>query len=114
MCIARGGSARQANVFRTPPRQGESHVRRRGPLLERWCGSCGVWGSNATVQHNNAESAKLISTDSQTQVSNITQPTVQSTGVPNTTLTSASDDSINMDAASADDDSIPPLLLNFI
>lgn len=39
----RGGrEAGGQNVFRIPPGAGQPHIRRRGLLTERWCGTCSV------------------------------------------------------------------------
>ena len=106
------GSGR-GNVFRIPPGANQPHIRRRGPLVERWCGSCQVWGSHATAQHKDAESAQVVALDAQSQVSSITTPSVpapeSSKPSPMTAETSSDDQ-----APHADDASIPTLLLDFI
>ena len=79
-----GGS--RPNVFRTPPQSGQPHVRRRGPLIERWCGTCGVWGSHASAQHTQAESAQVVVPSDQTAVSFITQLAPTSTPAADTVI----------------------------
>ena len=117
----RGGRGRQTgrgaprNVFRTPPGRGEAHVRRRGPLVERWCGTCGVWGSHASEQHAHAESAQVAAQEEQTQVSAITQPVTLSPVIVNDTAASPAPTAPQDDLSKhADDNYIPTLFLDFV
>ena len=59
----RGRGGRGRNLFRIPPTQGASNVRKRGETTEYWCGACGVWGSHLTKDHTSAMS--LACTDIQ-------------------------------------------------
>ena len=48
-----GGS--QRGTFGAPPQSGQSHVRKRGNITEKWCGKCSTWGSHLTQQHDQAD-----------------------------------------------------------
>lgn len=65
-----------------------------------------------TVQHGDAEAAKLVSTYNQTQVSGVTQPTALNIEADNA-RNASSDDEQTAPSASKDS-SIPSLLLDFI
>ena len=111
------GSAAPRNVFRIPPGRGQPHVRRRGPLVERWCGTCGVWGSHASEQHSNAESAQCAVSDDQSHASALTQPTTATTVVPSTTPVESSTSTNSQQEPvrkTVDDDSVPTLFLDFV
>jgi len=117
----RGGRGRFSNqsgrgvsgsgAFRTPPRYGQAHVRQRGPITERWCGICGVWGTHATRQHSQA--ANTAATDMGTVVSDMTPATNLNTQppIPSASNTVTPPDSTDSDAIG--DGSIPGLFLDF-
>ena len=103
------GAGGTSNVFRTPPKAGQSHVRQRGPLTERWCGTCGVWGAHATQQHEQAATAQMVATDEQSYVSGLTSQQPDADNKP----TSSTEDEQNSQGQPSDA-SVPTLLLNFI
>lgn len=117
MRTGRGTLGRGSNVFRAPPGSGQSHIRRRGPLVERWCGTCGIWGSHASAQHAQAESAHIVNISDQTQVSALSSvaPTASPTSTPHddtTVVTTSTTD--NASATPLDNASLPSLFLDFV
>ena len=105
----RGGPNPSSSIFRIPPQAGQPHIRKRGPMAERWCGTCGVWGTHGTQQHHQAETAQCVDTVSQashTAVSELTNAPTVDENASTTNPTNPNDCN--------DDGSIPALLLDFI
>ena len=99
-------------TFRNPPRPGQPHIRRRGPITERWCGVCGVWGTHATKQHH--EAANTTAMDVQTLVSDMTQPTTQLAPAPTDSNNGPpASTAASTDSETLGDSSIPGLFLDF-
>ena len=98
-----------------PPGAGRPHIRRRGPLTERWCGTCSVWGAHATIQHGEAETAHVVSTDDQTVVSTLTKEPATVPASPPSTSTSSNEKPAPVSSdAHGDADSLSTLLLDFV